>query len=383
MTKPAVDASQLSTALSFSPQVTLDSKRGTVLEDLPVIPPALEILSEESYLLRFYAPTAQTVTVRIVFDEYALKKGDNGLWCAVLPIGDGGLKPVYFQVDGVSVINPMLSVGYGSSSPCNIVDLPQPGLDFYHLKDIPHGAVSQEFYYATVTGQYESCLVYTPPGYMNGTDRYPVLYLQHGHGENEQCWVHHGKVNFIMDNLIAAGAAVPCIIVMNNGMVQSRDPDGSLRVTSMLLPDLLVKDCIPYIERTYRTKQDKENRAVAGLSMGSMHASILSMTHPELFAWAGIFSGFVQTPSLLGGHSPHLRALDDPDKFRSDYRLFFRAIGKDDIFMDDFISDGKLLEKHGLSPKKWDKHIEQFYPGSHEWNVWRQCARDFLMRIFR
>lgn len=383
MTSSAVNAAQLSTALSFSPQVALDQARGTVLGNLPVIPPAVEILNEEAFVVRFYAPTAQTVTVRIVFEEYALTKEENGLWSTVIPIGEGGLKPVYFQVDGVTVINPMMSVGYGSSSPCNIVDLPQDGVDFYHLKDVPHGTVCQEFYPSTVTGRHESCLVYTPPGYMNGTDSYPVLYLQHGHGENEQCWVHHGKVNFIMDNLLDAGLAKPCMIVMNNGMVQSRDPDGSLRVKAMLLPDLLTNDCIPYIENVYRVRPGKENRAVAGLSMGSVHASILSMTHPELFAWAGIFSGFVQMPPLLGGYNSHLNALKNPAKFRSEYQLFFRAIGEDDIFMDSFLSDRKLLEEYGLSPEKWDNHIEKFYPGNHEWNVWRLCIRDFLMKVFR
>lgn len=377
------NAAQLSTALSFSPQVALDPQRGTVLGDLPVVPPALEILDEEHFLLRFYAPTAQSVTVRIVFDEYALAKDEAGIWSAVLPMGDGGLKPVYFQVDGVTVINPMLSVGYGASSPCNMVDLPQHGVDFYHLKDVPHGTVCQEFYPSSVTGQHESCLVYTPPGYMKGSDSYPVLYLQHGHGENEQCWVHQGKVNFIMDNLLAAGLAESCIIVMNNGMVQSRDADDSLRVKAMLLPELIVRDCIPYIERTYRVKPGKENRAVAGLSMGSMHASVLSMTHPELFDWVGIFSGFVQMPPVLGDSSPHLDALKNAEKFRSDYRLFFRAIGEADIFMADFESDRALLEESGLSPEVWSAHEEVLYPGNHEWNVWRMCIRDFLKRIFR
>ena len=381
--KKTVNEAQLATALSYSPQVALDPKRGTVLGDFPVVPPALELPDGAHYILRFYAPTARTVTVRIVFQEYALEKNDDGVWSVTLPLGEGGWMPVYFQVDGVSVINPMLGIGFGASAPCNMIDLPWKGGDFYHLKDVPHGTVCQEFYPSSVTGRHESCLVYTPPGYTRGGGSYPVLYLQHGHGENEQCWVHQGKINFIMDNLIAAGAAVPCIIVMNNGMVQSRDPDGSLRVTAMRLPELLVKDCIPYIEENYRVKPGKENRAVAGLSMGSLHASILALTYPELFAWAGIFSGFLQALPLLGGSNAHLEALQDPAKFRGDYRLFFRAIGKDDVFIENFRSDSRLLEDHGLSPENWENHIEVFYPGNHEWNVWRQCARDFLMRIFR
>ena len=117
--------------------------------------------------------------------------------------------------------------------------------------------------------------------------------------------------------------------------------------------------------------------------VGSLHASILALTYPELFAWAGIFSGFMQALPVLGGSNAHLEALRDPAKFRADYRLFFRAIGKDDVFIENFRSDSRLLEDHGLSPENWENHIEAFYPGNHEWNVWRQCARDFLMRIFR
>lgn len=383
MTYKLCNAAQLSTALSFSPQVALDFHRGTVLGDFPVVPPGLEILDAESYRLTFHAPTAQAVTVQIVFDEYPLKREADGLWSITLPIGSGGFQTLTFRVDGVRVIHPMLNIGFGASASCNFVDLPQPGIDFYHLKGVPHGAVSQVFYPSSVTGHYESCLVYTPPGYATGNDHYPVLYLQHGHGENEHCWIHQGKVNFILDNLIASGDAMPCIIVMNNGMVQTQDSDGSLRVDSMLLPELLVKDCIPYIERTYRVKCQKEHRAIAGLSMGSLHASILSMTYPELFAWVGIFSGFIQTPPLLKNGNDHLDALKDPHKFRSNYRLFFRAIGESDVFIDRFLSDRALLQNRSLSPEDWENHIERMYPGNHEWNVWRLCIRDFLKLIFR
>lgn len=377
------NAAQISHALSFSPQMPLNPKLGSVLGDFPVIPAGLEFPDEAHYRLNFHAPGADSVTVGIVMDTYPMERQEGGLWSITLPIGDGGWKPVFFRVDGVTVLNPMLGIGFGASSPCNFVDLPQPGVDFYHLKEVPHGTVCQTFYPSAVTGRQESCLVYTPPGYMRGSDAYPVLYLQHGHGENEHCWVHQGKVNFIMDILIAAGEATPCIIVMNNGMVQTPGPDGQAVIDPSLLPRLVAEDCIPFIESAYRVKTGKEHRAIAGLSMGSMQTSVLSMTRPELFDWVGIFSGFVRVPPILPGGNDHLNALNNAEKFRSEYRLFFRAMGRDDVFMGDFLSDRKLLEDSGLSPAQWDNHREQLYPGSHEWNVWRLCIRDFLKQIFR
>ena len=377
------NAALLSNALAYAPQMPLDPKMGSVLGEFPPVPAGLTYPEEGFFRLNFHAPTAATVTVMVDFREHTLEKESSGLWHITLPIGNGGMKPVFFRVDGVSVLHPMLPMGFGASSPCNMLDLPQPRVDFYHLKDVPHGAVTQEFYYSSLTGRHESCLVYTPPGYMNGTDIYPVLYLQHGHGENEKCWVHQGKVNFILDNLIAAGQAEPCIIVMNNGMVQSTNDNGDTIVDMTLLPKLIVQDCIPYIEKTYRVKPGRENRAVAGLSMGSMHASVMTMTWPELFPWAGIFSGFVQVPTVLQSSNSHLDALKDVDKFRADHRLFFRAMGQQDPFLGDFRSDRELLERSGLSPALWENHKEILYPGSHDWNVWRMCIRDFLQLIFR
>ena len=215
------NAALISNALAFSPQMPLDPGLGSVLGNFPFSPPGLEFPEAGFYRLNFLAPEASVVTVMADFQEHTLKKDETGVWSVTLPIGNGGLKPVFFRVNGTAVINPMLQIGFGASTPCNMVDLPQTGVDFYDLKDVPHGTVSQVFYPASVTGRYESCLVYTPPGYMNGTEYYPVLYLQHGHGENEKCWVHQGKVNFILDNLIAEGKAESCIIVMNNGMVQT------------------------------------------------------------------------------------------------------------------------------------------------------------------
>lgn len=372
-----------SLALSHSPQMPVDPKLGSLLSDAQLhIPKGVEVISDTHFRVNFHAPTANEVALRTFHGNLPLTKQENGVWTAELEIGQGGMRPLFFMVDGVSVLNPMAPIGFGASVATNMADLPQAGEDFYYLKDVPHGAVSREYYRSSVTGRYESCMVYTPPGYMNGgTEQYPVLYLQHGHGENEQCWVYQGKVNFIMDNLLAQQKAQPCIIVMNNGMVQQHTDEGS-RVEAMLLERLLVKDCIPFIEKTYRVKTDRQNRAMAGLSMGSMQTSMTTLTHPELFAWAGIFSGFVQPlPSIAEGRE-YLSALDDAQKFGKDFRLFFRAIGTADPFRGMFEQDSLLMEQKGLSPEQCGAHLIRTYPGSHDWNVWRRCVRDFLSMLF-
>lgn len=376
------NAALTANALSYSPQAPIDPARGTFLGVRAPTPPALELLDEDRFRLNFHAPQAHAVTVRVLMDEHPMTKGENGVWSVELSVGNGGLMPVYFFVDGTEVINPMLRIGFGASQPWNMIDLPRKGVDFYYLKDVPHGTVRHMFYPSTLTGRTECCLVYTPPGYDQSKDDYPVLYLQHGHGENEQCWVSQGKVNFIADNLIAEGKAVPCIIVMNNGMVQLHEADG-IRVDTAALPRLIVDDCIAFIEKNFRVRPGRENRAMAGLSMGSLHTSVTTLGHPELFAWAGIFSGFVQPLEVLPCDESYMRAFVDPQQVRQNYRLFFRAIGSEDFLKTFFLADAEFLKDKGLSPEAWDAHVERFYPGSHDWNVWRLCARDFLSLIFR
>lgn len=369
-------------ALAFSPQLPLNAQSGAVLAGgQPSIPSGVRLVDEAHFELCFYAPEAKKVETVTISGQKEMTLGEDGVWRVLLERKQGGFLPVRFLVDGVAVINPMAPIGFGASTPMNFVDLPQKGVDFYDLKAVPHGGVTQEFYASGVTGRYETCFVYTPPGYGTGKESYPVLYLQHGHGENERCWVTQGKVNFIMDNLLAEGKAVPCIIVMNNGMVQVSGEDGP-RMDAALLPQVLIQDCVPFIERTYRVKTGKENRAMAGLSMGSMQTSMTVLSHPELFAWAGIFSGFVKPLSIVQD-SAYLRYLDDRERMGKDFRLFFRAMGNTDPFMNIFQEESRMLAEKGLAPSVCPPHVERIYPGSHEWNVWRMCARDFLGMIFR
>jgi enterochelin esterase-like enzyme len=381
----SVNCAVQETSVSFEPQLPLGKTAGTVLQvkDEQLLPPGIVLLEEGKIRLNFVAGNVSSVIAMVRERRYELCKGEDGIWSSEIDGGSGGFCPVMFFVDGSEVLNPLAPICFGSSRPINYVEIPQDKNNFFWYKDVPHGSVVQEYYYSKATGCHKSCLVYTPPGYMKETKgEYPVLYLQHGHGENERCWIHQGKANFIMDNLIAEKKAIPCIIVMNNGMVQT-DSDGFRELDIMKIEGMLLEDCIPFIERTYRVRKDKWSRAMAGLSMGSIQTSAVTLRHADLFGYAGIFSGFVQPFGPFYDGGSYLKALDNKERFESWFRLFFRAVGDmDSVALDRFRKDSLLFDEKGLSPEDCKVHIEKIYPGGHEWNVWRMCLRDFAQSIF-
>ena len=374
--------------------------------------PACEIQADGRAFLRLAAPEAQNVSVVIMDEEYPCTRREDGVWEMELPFRTGH-HYVQFKLDGAEVLTPLLPISYGYSRPYNYVELPVPkktgstgdrgdalsegqcgekleevsGDDFYQIKDVPHGSVRREYFFSSVTGEWESCTVYTPAAYEEETDKtFPVLYLQHGHGENETGWTTAGKLQFILDNLIAEGKAVPFAVVMCNGMVQTVTEDGRRIVDFMLLEPQLLTDVIPFVEKKFRIGGSRERRAMAGLSMGSLQTSIIGFTHPEYFCALGVFSGFV-TDMMQGteldmvdrgpGNNEHLRILDDAQSFARTFPVFFRAIGDKDPYKNFFDADDQMLEARRIT------HIRRIYHGIHDWNVWRQCIRDFAQMIFQ
>ncbi|MDR0904008.1 MAG: hypothetical protein LBM59_05190 [Ruminococcus sp.] len=370
------------TAIAFDPQIQLGGYSNKSWK----IPEGIELL-ENSAILKFYAPTAKTVAVRRYWSEgplTELAKGDDGIW--TLPLDSEGERysPLFFEVDGVYVLNPMSEICWSHGHPINYIDFPHKGNDYYMCKDVPHGTVQRDIYYSKICNCYKGCEVYTPPGYNNGEySELPVLYLQHGFGENETGWVHQGKVNFIMDNLLAKGKVKPCIIVMNNGMVQTQNGNGTRKWDAMTLPSVLVNECIPFIDSHYRTATDKWHRAMAGLSMGSMQTSVTTLTYPEFFGYVGIFSGFLGKLAEICDDNSHFSSFDNKEKLFSDYKLFFRCMGDKDDFMEQYNEESEMLREKGLSADTWGAYKEVIYSGYHDWNVWRQSIRDFLELIFK
>ena len=329
--------------------------------------PACEIQPDGRAVLRITAPKAQTVSFVIMDEKYPCTRTEDGIWELELPFRTGH-HYVQLKIDDVEVLTPLLPISYGYSRPYNYVELPVPDEDFYQIKEVPHGSVRREYFFSSVTGEWESCTVYTPAEYEEQTDKiYPVLYLQHGHGENETGWTTAGSLQFILDNLIAEGKAVPFAVVMCNGMVQTVTDDGRCIVDFMLLEPQLLTDVIPFV------------------SMGSLQTSIIGFTHPEYFCALGVFSGFV-TDMMQGteldmvdrgpGDNAHLRILDDAESFARAFPVFFRAIGDEDPYKNYFDEDDQMLEARHIA------HTRRIYHGIHDWNVWRQCIRDFAQMIF-
>ncbi len=350
----------LDTALAFDPIIGEKDRDGVQ---------GVQILNDGRVHIRLIAPDARRVELDQFGSVSAFEKAPDGAWELTADLGRG-FKYFFLKIDGADVISPYLPIGYGCCRPMNFVDIPVPGEEFDALREIPHGAVARRYYLSSVTGKTESCLVYTPPAYTE-SGRYPVLYLQHGYGENETGWVYQGHLCRIADGLIHDGRAAEMVIVMGNGMAQK---DFSTERT--LFTRLLIADLIPYIEREYAVNNDKWSRAMAGLSMGSYQTSIVTLTHPELFGYAGLFSGFLRAP-WGDADEPHLKALDDAETFRRAYRVFFRAMGTEDTFWHRFAEDDDYLAGRELPI------IRQTYGGGHDWTVWRRCIHDFLPMLFR
>ena len=280
----------------------------------------------------------------------------------------------FLKVDGADVLCPYLPIGYGCCRPMNFVDVPVDDMEGWDdLEGVEHGAVTRRYFFSKETGKQEICLVWTPPAY-DPAKAYPVLYLQHGYGENETGWIYQGHVGRIADRLLADGQMEEMIIVMGNGMAKTR-ADGEHQFD--LFPRILVNDLVPYIEQHYKVLTDKWHRAMAGLSMGSFHTSITTLTHPELFGYAGLFSGFLRAPWNPEADMPHMKLLRDPEKFNESFRVFYRAMGTEDQYWESFAKDDEFLADKPLNLQR------ETFPGGHDWTVWRRCIRSFLPRIFK
>ena len=330
-----------------------------------------EVTPDGKVHFRLIAKDAREVVVDRFGMLFPLHPVEDGAWEGTFDMGTGFLY-FFLKVDGADVLCPYLPIGYGCCRPMNFVDVPVSDMAGWDdLDGIPHGAVTRHYYPSSVTGKHEICLVYTPPAW-DPAKAYPVLYLQHGYGENETGWIYQGHAGRIADRLLAEGKMKEMIIVMGNGMTR-KTGDPSDR---MLFPRIVTDDLIPFIESRYNVLSDKWNRAMAGLSMGSFQTSITTLTHPDLFGYAGLFSGFMRAPWPSDAPQPHLALAEKPEDFNHAFRVFYRAMGTEDQYFDAFAKDDEWLKDKGLNI------IRETFPGGHDWTVWRRCIRSFLPRLF-
>ena len=364
---------------------------------------------DRSVTFRVQAPDAQKVQVRLG-GAHDMSKGQDGLWMVTIPPQPAGFHYYSIVVDGATVADPATRTFFGSGWDNSGVEIPPADADFYAAKDVPHGQVSQRWYYSKVTGKWRRCYVYTPPDYeTSARSRYPVLYLLHGWGENEQGWHTQGHVDFIMDNLIAAKKARPMIIVMDNLNAVKPGEDASLYAargiiarasTADVAPaggrggrgagrggfpgnygevftEMMFTDLIPMVEHTYRVLPGRENRAMAGLSMGGGQTFNTGLKNLDKFAYLGGFSGSCggrgatfDPKTTCGG------AFAAPDQFNRKVKVLFLGIGSVEGPGTKNFSDA--LTKAGIHNVYFES------PGTaHEWLTWRRCLYEFAPRLFK
>lgn len=339
--------------------------------------------SENRAIFRVEAPDADNVQLDLG-EVYDMEKTDDGIWTVTTKPLDPGFHYYYLMIDGFRFSDPASESFFGIGRMMSGIEIPAPDQDFYIPGDIPHGQIQENYYYSKVSDGYRRFYVYTPPGYGSNTDtRYPVLYLQHGMGEDERGWGTQGKLNIIMDNMIADGRAVPMVIVMSDGDIDAmfRPTPGTdvnearMRFGADFTP-MLLNEIIPYIETHFRVLTDRNNRAMAGLSWGGFQTFQIALNNLDMFSYIGGFSGAGFFNPQTDLDEVYNGVFSDPEAFNEKVHAFFLGIGT---------KEGQRMK--ALSDALNNAGIEHTYyesPGTaHEWLTWRRCLYEFAPLLFR
>jgi enterochelin esterase-like enzyme len=383
------------------------------------------IEADSRVTFQFKAPTAQKVQVSVNNVSYDMTKGDSGVWTYTSEPQAPGYHNYWMVVDGAVVLDPATNAFIGYGHMCNGFEVPEPGVSFYDLKDVPHGNVMIKNYFSKTANSWRHIFVYTPPGYDANTKmRYPVFYLQHGGGEDERVWTEMGRTNLILDNLLAEGKVKPMIVVMETSAVgppptgprPTGTPGGAgapgaapaagaprgggipgMGAAGAAYGKLMINDLIPWVDANFRTVPDKDHRAMAGLSMGGFMTASVTMTNLDKFSYIGLFSGGTQGGGPRGPASassappPQPAALDlktiyngamaDPAKFNKEVKVFFFSGGTVPP-----IENPEALKRHQqqLVAAGITNSYVYISPGTaHEWQTWRRSLYVFAPLLFR
>ncbi len=341
-----------------------------------------QVNSEGRVRVSIPAPNAQKVQLDIGGVKYDLKKGDKGVWTGESAPQVEGFHYYQLNVDGASVPDPGSLYFYGASRWGSAIEIPAPDQDFYAQKEVPHGLVSQKMYFSKVTNSWRRCFVYTPAEYdKNPSKRYPVLYLQHGSGEDETGWPTQGKANLILDNLIAAKKAVPMIIVMDNGYAAKANASATSK-SAFPFEEVMINEIIPMIDASFRTLSDREHRAMAGLSMGANQTITITMNNLDKFSYIAGFSGTSNYPrteaidvdKFMGGKFKDGAALNKQIK------LFWLGLGT----VEPAPFPGSVKAFRDMLAKQGVKYTYYESQGTaHEWLTWRRDLNQFAALIFK
>jgi enterochelin esterase-like enzyme len=337
-------------------------------------PESPQILKDHRVIFRYQDATAKNVAVKGIHRTLVdMKRGKHGLWSVQVDPIDPGLYDYSFIVDGEQVIDPSNpSVKPDRNPDTSSLEITSDTPLFYQWSDVPHGTVHLQNYFSKPLTRLRRLRVYTPPGYEQDADKhYPVLYLFHGTGDTEATWTEFGRAHLILDNLIAAGKAVPMLLVMPDGHADLQGEEGDHRENFIKFETDVLDSVIPLVDSTYRTIPTSAGRAINGLSLGGMQSLEIGMNHAELFTYVGGMSAYVPEPyDLLE------KALQNKD-INKQLKLLRISIGKNDFLLKDAENFHEFLLKHDINVQ-W-----KLTPGSHEWTVWRLYLRDFAPLLFR
>ena len=364
-----------------------------------------QVNSEGRVRARVVAPQAQSVVFEFLGGaKYPLSKGDDGAWVGFTRPQDEGFHYYQLVIDGAGVPDPGTMYFYGGGRLGSGVEVPAKDQDFYALKNVPHGQLRDVLYFSKTSNSNRHCFVYTPPDYDKDTSRrFPVLYLQHGMGEDETGWGNQGHANLIMDNLIAEGKTKPFIIVMENGggiggprrsgssadatpagasagSTNAPPPGGRGMFNFSAFERVLIDDLIPWVDSTYRTMADQPHRALAGLSMGGMQTRAISLANLDKFSHIGVFSGGSIAPTNI----------TDEAAFKQKVKLVFVSYGSREL--DPANRRGGGRGPFGGDPQANTEALKQagvncrFYVSpqtAHEWQSWRRSLFQFAPLLFQ
>lgn len=343
--------------------------------------------SQGRVTFRIKAPDAKSVQIDLT-KKFDMVKNAEGTWEVTTEPIVPGFHYYSIIVDGLTVVDPSSQTFYGMGRNASGIEIPEKDIDYYLPKNVPHGQIRQLRYYSNITKAWRRAFIYTPAGYdANIKQKYPVLYLFHGGGEDETGWPNQGKVDIILDNLIAEGKAVPMLIVMDKGTAVNPDAPPAagqmqrgMPMQNNTLEEVVIKEIIPMIDKEFRTVPDRDHRAMTGLSMGGFQSFQITLHNLDKFAWIGGFSGAGQMQQGVEFSKLYNGAWADVNAFNKKVKLMYLSTGLEEpVRMYQTVNNFKKeLDKAGI------KHVYFESPGTaHEWLTWRRSLYQFAGLLFK
>ncbi len=329
------------------------------------------------------APQAHNVLADVCGKKYQMQRNAEGFWTCTTDVLVVGPHYYALEVDGVRVNDPGSRTVFGCGLDMSLIEVPETAetAAYYTARpDVPHGQVRLCQYWSTVEQRMRQCYVYTPAEYeTNPEQRFPVMYLQHGMAENETGWHQQGRMANILDNNIADGKSVPMIVVMDNGNCDygiGAKPGETHQEFGASFFEVIVKDIIPYVDKTFRTKTDRESRAMAGLSWGGWQSFNIAMTNTDKFAWLGSFSGALFMVAAGDVKTTFNGVWADADKFNQSFHPIFIGTGSEEN-----LGSQAVNEKLNAAGIKTSWYLSE--GTAHEWLTWRRCFNEFAQQVFK